>query len=180
MILAGIAALVYYWQLDAMQEGVQQSKEAFESAIVNTRRDQRAWIGVSGVSHEPNFDEATDTTVTLLIRNSGNLPATTHMVVNPFKERKFPFPKKDFLLGDEESKGTVVLFPGATMQITATIPTFYYDEEFSDLFPFCGIHGLIWYEDEFGEHKTKFCFFRKKGMPKTQSLQMDSVNNWFE
>jgi hypothetical protein len=187
VILVGLTATVYYHQLREMrkatkateiaaraaEEGLVQSKKAFEASSESVRIDQRAWIGLFGISFSPPFSDTNETIIRVVIQNTGKVPATFKAGMNARPAYEFP-PKENMgIIGDTLANG--VLFSGATTEMMIPYKPIPGNDP-----PYIVINGYIWYEDEFGKHSTSFCFYKERGSPRDESLQMAPTNNWFK
>lgn len=188
VILLPMALVIWSWQ-PAREKYRNQHDEANHKPLslldaqVDAARDSvRAWVGVTEVVQDIPFNDTKDPTVQIAIKNSGKVPAnnvTGYIYVD--YNLIFPPAQDQPVLGNADLK----LFPkplimgGETRWVSGQMDfqrTKGWREQ--GLVPYAYVLGFIWYEDKFGKHVTKVCYFRKTDAPADVGFQPAPNNNW--
>jgi hypothetical protein len=151
-------------------------KKQWEASTEVFRSDQRAWIGIVGISLDKPFGEGDETVVTVVIKNTGKFPAAFRVGMNVTHGFDYPMKENAGIIGNEKSLGNGAIFSGNEVPFSLRQPNAIYKNGFMP--PFIYVHGYIWYTDAFGKHTTSFCFYVDTKRP-DEGLQMCSTNNWF-
>ena len=152
---------------DALDKTLRQSKQVLDASIVNSRLDQRAWVGAIAIS-KPELAVRKDFSASIEVANTGKTPAVKFSSLAQFQWVGNGAHLSPFYMVSGIPGSVSVVQPGMhasinTPQIPITEAQF---EAIKEGKLRLYVYGILKYEDIFGKpHMNKFCgYFSSQDM----------------